>query len=383
MRSDSAAGAVREVGATPVAGDLLDEAGVAAAMAGCDVGFHVAGVNTLCPSDPSELERINVGGAAAVARAAADAGLPRLVHTSSSSAIGEPKGTIGREDTPHRGWYLSDYDRTKHAGERAVLEIGAERGLDVVCVNPASVQGPGRATGTAKMLLAQLDGRLKVFVDTRISVVDIDDCTRGHLLAAERGAPGERYILCGVTLTSEEALALLRGLSGRDERPGSSPRPSRRRSRAPWSSPAGHSIATRPHAARWPARCCTATPTTGRARPVNWASSTRRWRTRCAAPRPGRGTRACFGTPSRGSPSHMERNPDDRARPEQAHEESFAEGQEQRSDDDETVRDFAEGQEQTPHEKHGDFAEGQEHHDHADDDPEGDFATGQRENPEP
>jgi hypothetical protein len=79
----------------------------------------------------------------------------------------------------------------------------------------------------------------------------------------------------------------------------------------------------------------------------------------------------------------MERNPDDRARPEQAHEESFAEGQEQRSDDDETVRDFAEGQEQRPHEKHGDFAEGQEHHDHADDDPEGDFATGQRENPEP
>ena len=190
VRSDAAAGAVREAGATPVAGDLLDEAGVAAAMAGCDVGFHVAGVNTLCPSDPSELERINVAGAAAVARAAADAGLPRLVHTSSSSTIGEPKGTIGREDTPHRGWYLSDYDRTKHAGERAVLEIGAERGLDVVCVNPASVQGPGRATGTAKMLLAQLDGRLKVFVDTRISVVDIDDCTRGHLLAAERGAAG-------------------------------------------------------------------------------------------------------------------------------------------------------------------------------------------------
>jgi dihydroflavonol-4-reductase len=219
VRSDDAAGAVRAAGATPVAGDLLDEAGVAAAMAGCDVGFHVAGVNTLCPSDPSELERVNVAGAAAVARAAADAGLPRLVHTSSSSAIGEPKGTIGREDTPHRGWYLSDYDRTKHAGERAVLEIGAERGLDVVCVNPASVQGPGRATGTAKMLLAQLDGRLKVFVDTRISVVDIDDCTRGHLLAAERGAPGERYILCGVTLTSEEALALLQSLSGRNERP--------------------------------------------------------------------------------------------------------------------------------------------------------------------
>src|SRR4029079_3875169 len=76
VRSDAAADAVRTAGATPVAGDLLDEAGVSAAMAGCDVGFHVAGVNTLCPSDPSELERVNVAGAAAVARAAAAAGLP-------------------------------------------------------------------------------------------------------------------------------------------------------------------------------------------------------------------------------------------------------------------------------------------------------------------
>jgi dihydroflavonol-4-reductase len=188
-------------------------------MEGCDVGFHLAGVNTLCPRDPSELERANVEGAAVVARAAARAGLPRLVHTSSAATIGEPKGAIATEDTPHRGWYLSDYDRTKHAGERAVLEIAEREGLDVVVVNPASVQGPGRASGTAKMLLAQIDGRLKAFVDTRISVVDIDDCTRGHLLAAERGGGGRRYLLCGATLTSREALELLERLSGRPERP--------------------------------------------------------------------------------------------------------------------------------------------------------------------
>ena len=76
----------------------------------------------------------------------------------------------------------------------------------------------------------------------------------------------------------------------------------------------------------------------------------------------------------------MERNPDDSARPEQPHEDSFAEGQEQIPDeDDDTVRDFAEGQEHEGHQKRGDFAEGQEHHDHADEDPEGDFAEGQRE----
>ena len=102
-------------------------------MAGCDVGFHVAGVNTLCLADPSELERVNVAGAAAVARAAADAGLPRSCTRRPRRRIGEPKGTIGREDTPHRGWYLSDYDRTKHAGERAVLEIAARNAAWTSC----------------------------------------------------------------------------------------------------------------------------------------------------------------------------------------------------------------------------------------------------------
>jgi dihydroflavonol-4-reductase len=223
-RSDAGDATVRAAGARPVHADLLDDAALAHAMDGCELAFHVAGINALCPADPDELERVNVGGAAAVARAAAAAGVRRLVHASSAAAIGEPRGAIGREDTPHRGWYLSAYDRTKHAGERAVLAIAAQRGLDVVCVNPASVQGPGRATGTGALLLAQLDGRLKAFVDTRFSVVDIDDCTRGHLLAAERGAPGERYLLCGATLTSLEALDLLARLSGRDERPRFVPR---------------------------------------------------------------------------------------------------------------------------------------------------------------
>ena len=164
MRSDAAADAVRAAGATPSRATCSTRQASPPPWRAATSASTSRGSTRSARPIPSELERVNVAGAAAVARAAADAGLPRLVHTSSSSAIGEPKGTVGREDTPHRGWYLSDYDRTKHAGERAVLEIGAERGLDVVCVNPASVQGPGRATGTAKMLLAQLDGRLKVFV---------------------------------------------------------------------------------------------------------------------------------------------------------------------------------------------------------------------------
>jgi dihydroflavonol-4-reductase len=218
-RSEASAAALAARGAEPVRGDLLDEPALEGAMGGCDLAFNVAGVNTLCPTDPAPLYRANRDGARAMARAAAAAGVRRLVHTSSAATLGEPEGTVGREDSPHRGWFLSDYERSKFEGERAVLEEAGRSGLDVVCVNPASVQGPGRAGGTGRILLALLDGRLPVFIDTRISVVDIGDTVEGHLLAAERGAGGERHLLCGATLTSAEAVELLSRVAGREIRP--------------------------------------------------------------------------------------------------------------------------------------------------------------------
>jgi dihydroflavonol-4-reductase len=141
------------------------------------------------------------------------------VHTSSAATLGEPEGTIGAEDSPHRGTFLSDYERSKTEGEQAVLEEAARTGLDVVCVNPSSVQGPGRTSGTGRILLALLDRRLPFFVETRISVTDIADAVEGHVLAAERGARGRRYVLCGATLTTAEAFALLSRVSGREVRP--------------------------------------------------------------------------------------------------------------------------------------------------------------------
>ena len=100
-----------------------------------------------------------------------------------------------------------------------------ERGVEVVCVNPSSVQGPGRASGTARLLLALLDGRLKVFVQTHVSLIDIGDCAEGHLLAAERGTPGERYLLNGMTLAVGEALELAAAVAGVRRRPRLVPRP--------------------------------------------------------------------------------------------------------------------------------------------------------------
>jgi dihydroflavonol-4-reductase len=213
-RSDAAEAAVAGRGAEVARGDLLDEDSLVAGMGGCALAYHVAGVNTHCPSDATMLIRVNVHGAEAAVRAAARAGVPRVVLTSSAASVGEPRGTVGREDTEHRGSYLSLYDRSKHFGERAAFETGRRLGIDVVAVNPSSVQGPGRSSGNGKIIIAYLNGRLRVFVDTYVSVVDIADTVEGHVLAAERGRPGRRYVLNGATIPSREALSIVSELSG-------------------------------------------------------------------------------------------------------------------------------------------------------------------------
>jgi dihydroflavonol-4-reductase len=213
-RSDAAARKVAARGAEVARGDLLDEASIAAGMLGCDTAYHVAGVNSHCPSDPDMLLKVNVGGAEAAVRAAAKAGIGRMVYTSSAASLGEPPGTVGTEDCTHRGSYLSVYDRSKHEGEQAVFAAAAETGVEVVAVNPSSVQGPPRTGGNGGIIIAYLNGKLPVFVDTHVSVVDIQDCVEGHLLAAERGESGRRYVLNGATIHALEALEIVSELSG-------------------------------------------------------------------------------------------------------------------------------------------------------------------------
>ena len=189
-RSDAAGADLERRGASVVRGDILDAEVLARGMEGCATVFHVAGVNSLCVEDPSPMLRANIEGPAVAIRAAARAGVPRVIHTSSAATLGEPEGVVGNEDTPHRGWFLSTYERSKTEGETVAFETGTQEGVEVVSVNPSSVQGPGRAGGTARFLLAFLDGRLKLFVNTHVSLVDIQDCSAGHLLAAERGRAG-------------------------------------------------------------------------------------------------------------------------------------------------------------------------------------------------
>ncbi len=200
-------------GVEAVEGDVLDYRSMVKACQGADLVFHIAGVNRMCDADPSQMFAVNVDGTRNMVRACRAAGVGRLVYTSSAATVGEPKGSVGTEDTVHRGSFNSNYERSKYVAEQVLVTEAGD--LDFVIVNPSSVQGPGRSTGTGKLILDAVNGRLPFLVDTRLSIVDIDDCARGHLLAAERGARGRRYILNSSSLTIREALALLGEVLGR------------------------------------------------------------------------------------------------------------------------------------------------------------------------
>ena len=212
VRSDSAAATVANLGAVPVRGDLLDYGSLAEGMEGCDVVYHVAGSNEMCLRDPSVLFRVNVDGSRNTLRAAGAAGVRRMIFTSSATSLGEARGSVGDEWSPHRGWYLSQYERSKYEAEQALLSEQTD--VELVVVNPSSVQGPGRATGTGKLFLDLINGRIPAVVDSRFSIVDIEDCAQGHILAERKGVAGERYVLSGFTFSTSQAVQLLEQLTG-------------------------------------------------------------------------------------------------------------------------------------------------------------------------
>jgi dihydroflavonol-4-reductase len=222
-RSRAAQSAIERIGApgrvAVVSADLLQPDSLAEAFAGADLVVHAAGTVASCRRDPSAMLRTNVVGTRNAVTAAARAGVPRFVLTSSAVTIGERPGEVAREDTRHRGWFVSAYERSKAEAEAAAFALARDLGLEVVAVNPASVQGPGRVDGTARLLIAAARGRLPFFVRTRVSFVDVADCASGHVLAATAGRPGERYLLSGATLSSENALEIVRALAGRGRRP--------------------------------------------------------------------------------------------------------------------------------------------------------------------
>ena len=200
-----------------VAGDLRDRGSVEAALEGCDTLYHVAAMYALWARNPREIYDSNVTGTINILEAAEQAGVQKIVYTSSVATIGLPKdGTPGTEEIPLPPEdMVSDYKRSKYLAEQEVLKY-AQRGLPVVIVNPSFPVGAWdvKPTPSGQMIVNFLRGKIPAYVDTGLNVVDVEDVAIGHILAAERGRLGERYILGHANLTLPELFQLLAQVSG-------------------------------------------------------------------------------------------------------------------------------------------------------------------------
>ena len=161
-------------------GDIRDEESLARAADGCAVVYHMAGVNQLCLPDPAPLYLVNVEGTRRMLQAARRAGVRRVVHTSSAATLGGDGTREVDESAGPPAEFTSHYARSKFESEQLALAFD---GVEVVAVNPSSVQGPGRTTGTAKVFIGYLNGRLPFDLPARFGLCYTKDCVAGHLLA--------------------------------------------------------------------------------------------------------------------------------------------------------------------------------------------------------
>jgi len=201
-----------------VEGSIFDREALAAAMAGTDLVFHCAEDYRSWAPDLSEIRRFNVEGTRTVLAAAARAGVERVVHMSSVGALGRlPGAGVADEETPvGPGDPVGPYQRSKYRAER-VVEEHVRGGLDVVIVNPPASVGEldFQPTPVGKLVLDFLRGDLPGYMDAGRNFVDVRDVARGHLLAAEQGVAGERYVLGGENLSVAAFLELLSRVTGR------------------------------------------------------------------------------------------------------------------------------------------------------------------------
>jgi dihydroflavonol-4-reductase len=209
---------IRELDGIEVAqGDLRDAQSLVRAVEGCKVVFHVAADYRLWTRHPEEMFQSNVEGTRNLLAAAEGAGVERLVYTSTVGCIGLPKDGPGDEQTPVGIEQMTGaYKRSKFQAEQAALEFAA-RGFPVVIVNPTAPVGDHdfKPTPTGKMVVDFIRGAMPAFVDTGLNLVDVRDVAAGHLLACERGRPGERYILGAENLTLQQILAKLAAIEKR------------------------------------------------------------------------------------------------------------------------------------------------------------------------
>ena len=199
-------------------GDLRDPESLRQAIAGCRFVYHVAADYRLWIPDPDNMYATNVEGSRNVVRAAMDAGVERIVYTSSVAAIKPPadKGVADESSPTVEADMIGHYKRSKFLAEQAVSELVTERDAPVVIVNPSTPIGPGdiKPTPTGRIVLDSLRGRMPAYIATGLNLVHVDDVADGHIAACNSGQIGRRYILGGEDVTLQKFLQLIAEYAG-------------------------------------------------------------------------------------------------------------------------------------------------------------------------
>ncbi len=200
-------------------GNLNDPQSLRNAVKGCRTLYHAAADYRLWVKDPKELYDTNVAGTRALLRSASEAGVERIVYTSSVATLGrEPSGRPADEQTPATiDDMTGHYKRSKFLAEEDVNRLVRDEKIPIVIVNPSTIIGPRdiRPTPTGRMVEAAARGKIPAFVDTGLNVVHVDDVAVGHVQAYEHGKIGERYVLGGDDMMLREILAEIASLVGR------------------------------------------------------------------------------------------------------------------------------------------------------------------------
>ena len=216
VRPDSNKSTIEETGIIPIEGDILDGPSVRRAVKGCEAVFHVAGSYTFWSRSKSEIYNTNVQGTVNVLHAAREAGVSRIVYTSTVGTIGIPKNGLGTEDIAIDPKLLhGNYKRSKFKAELEAMAF-ASAGLPLVIVNPTAPVGPWdiKPTPTGKIVLDFLNGKIPAYLNTGMNLVDVADVVDGHILALEKGQSGERYILGNQNVSLKGVFEILSNVTG-------------------------------------------------------------------------------------------------------------------------------------------------------------------------
>ncbi len=201
-----------------MSGDILDADAMRRALEGCDAVFHLAAVYSYARRDAPLMSAVNVGGTRMVLDAALRGQRRRIVHTSSCATCGPVPGRPATErDLPPPRELDVPYKRTKLDAERLAMNA-ARGGAEVIIVNPTVPVGPGdlRPTPTGKMVADVARGRARAYLArSALNVVAVQDVALGHVLAFERGRPGERYLVGGDNMTVREVFTAIARAAGR------------------------------------------------------------------------------------------------------------------------------------------------------------------------